>query len=458
MSLCWFYVDDPRQQPSQQTVCAPGPLAVDIPPAAAVAGVPRGKVIDVIRHPPSLDTQLLSTISSSPFLLSNMDMKLNWQYVPTLADTTSSKPDTSKHFHIFVGDLCPYLQPYQLKEAFSVYGQISDCKIIQDPQTMRSKGYGFVTFVKKDDAAKAINAMNGQQLGSRVIRTNWAMRKLSLTGTTGKLASYDEVFGQSSSGNTTVYCGGIMTGLTEEMIRKAFTSFGTIEEIRVFEEKGYAFIRFDSKEAATAAIIGTHLTQINGHVVKCSWGKKGEDPQQITAVTSSTSHKSSTTSPPSSVISASLSPCNLQQPHQLGLQGLPAVALPVPPLGLNIALPNHQHTHSYDRPVQLSYVANNAPTSQTALASQLQGYYVIDQDSLKQSNHNDCSTLLPNAYQQPTTYGLCDYRTIQVPTAMTSQLPAMMTSQALPQQRGSANPGPLQSLGLVGLYTLQPVE
>ena len=35
--------------------------------------------------------------------------------------------------------------------------------------------------------------------------------------------------------------------------------------------------RFSSKEAATEAIVGLHLTEINGHTVKCSWGKKGDD-------------------------------------------------------------------------------------------------------------------------------------------------------------------------------------
>ena len=48
---------------------------------------------------------------------------------------------------------------------------------MKDPLTMAHKGYGFVSFLNKNDAENAINKMNGQWLGSRKLRTNWATRK-----------------------------------------------------------------------------------------------------------------------------------------------------------------------------------------------------------------------------------------------------------------------------------------
>ena len=48
---------------------------------------------------------------------------------------------------------------------------------MRDPQTLKSKGYGFVSFMKKVEAENAIALMNGQWLGSLSIRTNWATRK-----------------------------------------------------------------------------------------------------------------------------------------------------------------------------------------------------------------------------------------------------------------------------------------
>ena len=59
----------------------------------------------------------------------------------------------------------------------NIYLFSSDCRVVRDPQTLKSKGYGFVSFMKKVEAENAIALMNGQWLGSRSIRTNWATRK-----------------------------------------------------------------------------------------------------------------------------------------------------------------------------------------------------------------------------------------------------------------------------------------
>lgn len=58
-----------------------------------------------------------------------------------------------------------------------------------------------------------------------------------------KPLTFDEVYNQSSPTNCTVYCGGLTNGLTEELMQKTFSPFGSIQEIRVFKDKGYAFIR-----------------------------------------------------------------------------------------------------------------------------------------------------------------------------------------------------------------------
>ncbi|XP_066991575.1 cytotoxic granule associated RNA binding protein TIA1 isoform X2 [Anabrus simplex] len=190
-----------------------------------------------------------------------------------------------EHYHIFVGDLSPEIETQTLREAFAPFGEISDCRVVRDPQTLKSKGYGFVSFVKKAEAESAIAAMNGQWLGSRSIRTNWATRKppAPKNEVNAKPLTFDEVYNQSSPTNCTVYCGGLTNGLTEELMQKTFSPFGSIQEIRVFKDKGYAFVRFSTKESATHAIVAVHNTDINGQTVKCSWGKESGDPNNAQA-------------------------------------------------------------------------------------------------------------------------------------------------------------------------------
>jgi len=204
------------------------------------------------------------------------EMKVNWATSPGGAP----KQDTSQHHHIFVGDLSPEIDTETLRNAFAPFGEISDCRVVRDPTTNKSKGYGFCSFVRKVDAQTAIEQMNGQWLGSRSIRTNWATRKPpSVTGGGGgggggRSLEYDEVFNQSSPTNCTVYVGGCTSG-DENALRRAFNPFGRIMEVRYFKDKGYAFVRYDNKESACNAIVALHCTDVGGQNIKCSWGKEG---------------------------------------------------------------------------------------------------------------------------------------------------------------------------------------
>lgn len=221
-------------------------------------------------------TTALTAMNKRLFL--DKEMKVNWATSPG----NQPKADTSTHHHIFVGDLSPEIETETLRDAFAPFGEISNCRIVRDSHTLKSKGYAFVSFVKKAEAENAIQAMNGQWLGSRSIRTNWSTRKpppprdSSAKGSKSGRPTYEEVYSQTSSTNTTVYCGGFPANtITEDVMHKHFGQFGSIQDIRIFKDKGFAFIKFTTKDAATHAIEKTHNTDIAGHPVKCFWGKEG---------------------------------------------------------------------------------------------------------------------------------------------------------------------------------------
>ncbi|XP_072565057.1 cytotoxic granule associated RNA binding protein TIA1-like [Paramormyrops kingsleyae] len=204
------------------------------------------------------------------------EVKVNWATTPS-----NQKKDTSNHFHVFVGDLSPEITTEDLKAAFAPFGRTSDARVVKDPATGKSKGYGFVSFFNKWDAENAIQQMGGQWLGGRQIRTNWATRKPPVPKSghevNTKQLSFDDVLNQSSPSNCTVYCGGVSSGLTEQLMRQTFSPFGQVLEIRVFPDKGYSFVRFNSHEAAAHAIVSVNGSCVENYVVKCSWGKETAD-------------------------------------------------------------------------------------------------------------------------------------------------------------------------------------
>ncbi|CAG9537351.1 unnamed protein product [Cercopithifilaria johnstoni] len=190
----------------------------------------------------------------------------------------SPKVDMSKSFHVFVGDLATEVDNCTLKAAFESFGEISEAKVIRDPQTLKSRGYGFVSFPLKKSAEKAIEKMNGQMIGRRQIRTNWAVRRFDGgEENVTKPPTYDNIFNATHAANTSVYVGGISPATTDEELMQSFSAIATVIEMRLFKHQGYAFVRYLSKEAAVRAIMSMNGKEINGQKIRCSWSRTAMD-------------------------------------------------------------------------------------------------------------------------------------------------------------------------------------
>src|ERR1700748_116367 len=76
--------------------------------------------------------------------------------------------------NIFVGSLPFKLEEADLTQLFEAYGEVSSVKIINDRETGRSKGFGFVEMPDDESAQQAISALNGSEFGGRTIAVSQA--------------------------------------------------------------------------------------------------------------------------------------------------------------------------------------------------------------------------------------------------------------------------------------------
>ncbi|KAJ8761965.1 hypothetical protein K2173_006567 [Erythroxylum novogranatense] len=65
-----------------------------------------------------------------------------------------------------------------LKDAFSSFGDVAEVRIVYDKDSGRSRGFGFVSFSKEDEAASAKDAMDGTALMGRPLRVSFALDKV----------------------------------------------------------------------------------------------------------------------------------------------------------------------------------------------------------------------------------------------------------------------------------------
>ena len=78
---------------------------------------------------------------------------------------------------LFVGGLAFQAEDQDLFDAFSRFGKVVEAKVILDRETGRSRGFGFVTFSRPEDAEGAGQAMDGADLLGRSIRVSPAENK-----------------------------------------------------------------------------------------------------------------------------------------------------------------------------------------------------------------------------------------------------------------------------------------
>ncbi len=76
--------------------------------------------------------------------------------------------------NLYVGNLSFDVNNTTLEQLFAAYGTVVSAKVIDDRDTGRSKGFGFVEMSSNEEAKAAIAALDGQEHGGRNIKVNEA--------------------------------------------------------------------------------------------------------------------------------------------------------------------------------------------------------------------------------------------------------------------------------------------
>ncbi|MFW5488757.1 MAG: RNA recognition motif domain-containing protein [Desulfovibrio sp.] len=76
--------------------------------------------------------------------------------------------------NLYVGNLAWSATEEEVRSAFEAYGEVTSVKLIEDRETGRPRGFGFVEMSNDSAAQEAISAMDGQDFGGRNLKVNEA--------------------------------------------------------------------------------------------------------------------------------------------------------------------------------------------------------------------------------------------------------------------------------------------
>jgi len=75
---------------------------------------------------------------------------------------------------LYVGNLAFQTNSQQLQELFAQAGTVESASVVEDRDTGRSRGFGFVEMSSKEEATAAIAQFNGKEFNGRNLNVNEA--------------------------------------------------------------------------------------------------------------------------------------------------------------------------------------------------------------------------------------------------------------------------------------------
>jgi RNA recognition motif-containing protein len=193
---------------------------------------------------------------------------------------------------LFIGDLAPDVTEQYIVQTFQYYyPSVYSAKVVTDPNTGISKGYGFVYFKDEGEKNRALNEMQGFYLSYRPIRLNLATKKgdtkqgpqhtaaAPLQGFASpprpqQMKQDSPHLGPADPNNTTVFVGGVDASITHDVLKVFFAPYGEVVNVKIPYGKGCAFVEFKDHNTA-ASVLGSlgNSAVIGTAQVRLSWGR-----------------------------------------------------------------------------------------------------------------------------------------------------------------------------------------
>ncbi|KAJ8770913.1 hypothetical protein K2173_022085 [Erythroxylum novogranatense] len=246
-----------------------------------ITGQPEGYgFVEFVSH--TAAERILQTYNGTQMPGIDQTFRLNWASFG-IGDRRLDGPEHS----IFVGDLAPDVTDYMLQETFRAhYPSVRGAKVVSDPNTGCSKGYGFVKFSDESERNRSMTEMNGIYCSTRPMRISAATPKKTTsyqqqyTATKGiyPIAGYTTsvqvVAADTDITNTTIFVGNLDPNVTEEELKQTFLHLGEIIYVKIPIGRGCGFVQFAARASAEEATQRMQGHMIGQQPVRISWGRK----------------------------------------------------------------------------------------------------------------------------------------------------------------------------------------
>merc|ERR1719278_2375129 len=203
------------------------------------------------------------------------------RFVPRKEREKELGEKAKKFTNVYIKNFGDDLTDEKLKEMFSKYGKITSHKVVRDDKgnldpeeaetiaaddSSKTKGFGFVSFEDSESAEKAVEELNGSDIGGKTLYVGRAQKKAERQAELKKKFEQLKLERLNRYQGVNLYVKNLDDTIDDERLRKEFAPYGTITSAKVMSEegrsKGFGFVCFSSPEEATKAV-----TEMNGRII-----------------------------------------------------------------------------------------------------------------------------------------------------------------------------------------------
>ncbi|TYI39493.1 hypothetical protein ES332_A02G102500v1 [Gossypium tomentosum] len=175
-------------------------------------------------------------------------------------------PNKVKFNNVYVKNLSDTTTDEELKTVFGEHGEITSVVVMRDADG-KSKCFGFVNFENADDAARAVEALNGKKFEDKKWYVGKAQKKSEREHELK--ARFEQNMKEASDKfqGLNLYIKNLDDSIGDEKLKKMFSEFGNMTSCKVMRDpsgisKGSGFVAFSTPEEAFRA-----LAEMNGKMI-----------------------------------------------------------------------------------------------------------------------------------------------------------------------------------------------
>lgn len=138
--------------------------------------------------------------------------------------------------NIYVKNVDAKVTDEEFRDLFEKYGEITSASLTRDPETGKSRGFGFVNYVNHEHAAKAVEELHDKDFNGQTLYVGRAQKKFEREEELRKQYEAVRVEKASKYQGVNLYVKNLDDDIDDEKLRDLFTPHGTITSAKVMRE------------------------------------------------------------------------------------------------------------------------------------------------------------------------------------------------------------------------------